>query len=511
MKISNKIKCGLLGLSFLASGCNSFLDVKTPDNLVQAEFWQNRDQVNSSLMGIYTSLQSSLNAFQVWGDIRSSLYAPGTGTEFSSGYSQFLSHDIYTKNTLVSWSQVYKSITWANSFLKNAPTALSNDPTFKESELKSMMGEAYAIRALYYFYLVRTFKDVPVIKEPYESDSQKFNTSASSESEVLDFIEEDLDLALKNTLESFEDVNDNYGRVTKNAVRALWADVKLWRNNYLECIDLCTAIDANYSASLVRSQDWYTIFNPGNSPESIFELQYTQEGPNSPLYGWFSYFDLSTEKYLGNLANIKKNSEEILYLSSTDKYVCTDTVRLKSYGAFVNSSSISNGYGSGVEVYKYLGQTAYQKSYRSQNNRTANYIFYRYREVMFMKAEALAMLGRYSDAENIINIIRQHLEIPLLNPGEGGEGIEFFSRLLMEREFELGFEGKEWFAAVRVSRRAGYESVLIDKAATNHSMGQPYQVIRARLLNSESWFLPYYYEEVDNNQQLEQKEFYKNK
>ncbi|MCH5686888.1 hypothetical protein LWM68_23040 [Niabella sp. W65] len=61
----------------------------------------------------------------------------------------------------------------------------------------------------------------------------------------------------------------------------------------------------------------------------------------------------------------------------------------------------------------------------------------------------------------------------------------------MEREAELGFEGKEWFAAVRIARRAGLQNVLLTKSATNNAMGYSYQVIRARLLNPESWFLPY--------------------
>lgn len=509
MNISAKIKHALFGMTILLSGCNSFLDVDTPDNLVQDEFWQNRDQVYSSLMGIYTSLNSSLNSLHVWGDIRSSFYAPGDGTEFTNDYSQFLSHDIYPKNGLVSWSQVYKSVTWINSFIKNAPGALDKDPTFDQAELNTMLGEAHAVRALYYFYLVRAFKDVPIIKDPYESDSQEFDTAPFPENDVLDFIEEDLDFALKNTAETFEDVSEKYGRVTKNAVRAIWADVKLWRNQYQECLDLCMVIDASYVNTLVRPQDWYTIFNPGNSPESIFELQYSNLGPSSPMYNWFSFFDVGKEKYLANTANTVINAVE-LYPPQSEKYSTSDTIRLKSFSA-LNKTVIANGYGGAFEVYKYLGQAPYQKAYRSSNERTANYIFYRYREILLMKAEAYAMLENYTAAEACINLIREHCDIPLLQPGEAGEGTEFFSRLLMEREFELGFEGKEWFAAVRVSRRPGYETVLIEKAATEHAMGQSFQVIRARLLNTESWFLPYHYDEVENNQQLEQKEFYQNK
>src|SRR3546814_20062580 len=106
-----------------------------------------------------------------------------------------------------------------------------------------MMGEARALRALNYFYLVRAFLEVPLITEPYESDSQTFNTAAASEEEVLDFVEEDLEFALENAPETFENVNERYGRITKNAVRALWADVKLWRNEYQACLDLCLQLD----------------------------------------------------------------------------------------------------------------------------------------------------------------------------------------------------------------------------------------------------------------------------
>jgi hypothetical protein len=42
-------------------------------------------------------------------------------------------------------------------------------------------------------------------------------------------------------------------------------------------------------------------------------------------------------------------------------------------------------------------------------------------------------------------------------------------------------------------------------------MGLPYQVVRARLLNMESWFLPYYRIEVEKNPLLQQKDYYKNK
>lgn len=511
MKTSNKVKCGLLGLILLVSACKKFLDVDQPDNLIKDEFWQNRAQVQSSLNGLYTSLTSCVNSFQAWGDIRSSLYAPGDGDgHFNSNHSQFLQHDISTENSLVNWATVYRSIGWINAFIKNAPTALQNDPTFKEQELNNMLGEAHALRALYYFYLVRAFKEVPILKVPYESDTQTFDVAASSENEVLDFIEEDLAFALNAAPQTFTNNNYRFGRVTKNAVIAMMADVKLWRNQYDACITLCETLDASYASKLVEPSAWYSIFSPGNSPESIFELQYMQEGPSSPLYNWFAYHDNNDEVYLANEANIKINAGEILYPAILPGHFSADTIRLKNFSAFTLAKT-SNGFSDAYEVYKFLGQAAYERSYRSQGDRTAHYIFYRYREIMFMKAEAYAMNNQYDKAEAIINIIRKHCDLPELIPGEAGQGVDFFTKLLMEREFELGFEGKEWFAAVRISRRPGYENILIEKAATNHSMGRSFQVIRARLLNPESWFLPYHRNEVESNPLLQQKAFYHNK
>ncbi len=501
----------LMILSTLAvMSCDKFLEVEVPDNLVQQEYWQNREQVLASRNGMYTALHNSLNLFHVWGDIRSSLYAPGPGDSFSGDYRQFMSQDIYPTNGLVQWNSVYTSITWINSFIKNAPSALQNDPTFKQSELDVFMGEAYALRALHYFYLVRAYKEVPIIEDPYESDVQKFNTEAKSEQEVLDFIESDLDKALGTVSEDFQDVNDRYGRITKKAVRALWADVKLWRNEYQAALELCGQLGA-YRSSLVLPQDWFSIFNPGNSSESIFEYQYVQTGLSSPMYGWFAHVQGLTDgaKYLANPVNIELNGIEI-YPAQEPINWSADTIRLKTYGAF-NQNPIPYAGGNGYEVYKMLGQTPYVVSYRPAGGRNVNYIFYRYREVLFMEAEALAMLGRYPEAEERINLIRQHCDIPPLEPGAMAAGVDFMRFLLMEREFELGFEGKEWFAAVRIGRRQGYESVLLEKSAENNPLGLQYQVVRARMLNPESWFLPYHETELENNKSLLQKEYYKNK
>ena len=50
---------------------------------------------------------------------------------------------------------------------------MGEDESYKEEQMKSNQTEAYFLRALSYFYLVRNFRDVPLITEPYIDDQMR--------------------------------------------------------------------------------------------------------------------------------------------------------------------------------------------------------------------------------------------------------------------------------------------------------------------------------------------------
>ena len=52
--------------------------------------------------------------------------------------------------------------------------------------------KSYFMRALMYFYLVRNFKEVPLVTTPYEDDSTPFSIAKSSEEEILKQIKTDV-------------------------------------------------------------------------------------------------------------------------------------------------------------------------------------------------------------------------------------------------------------------------------------------------------------------------------
>lgn len=507
-----KLKRILFIFCLLASGlygCSGFLDVEIPDQLVKTDYWQTKDQVNASLTGVYTSLHNNLGLFIAWGDLRSELYDLGAKAEAKE--QQFVAQDIYPNNALVSWGEAYKGINWTNSFLKNARGTIEYDQTLTLEEVQAMESEAYAIRALYYFYLVRTFKDVPIIMEPYESDVQDIYYGASPESVVLDTIERDLQKALEYAPETFGNPSERYGRITKNAVKAIWADVKLWRGDYEACVDLCEQLDAVYKTKMVAATeiDWFSMFAQGNSSESIFEYQYIETGLVSPLYGLFdgpsAWYYCNTMGYAENVNKLYKGTGESSF---------TDTIR--TLGTTLNISESSGGGVSsgGYTVFKYIGQTPgfFSGETRSGvNQSTVNFIFYRYREILLIKSEALAMLGDYEGATEAINVIRRATGLKEIIVGEFGDEDNFMDKLLAERITELAFEGKQWFSMVRMARRNETPELLVERIAQYTSATVKLQTMRARLKDPASWFLPYLTSEVENNPLLEQKAYYADK
>lgn len=488
-------------LATVGLGSCSFLDVDVPDNLLKEDYWKSKDQVEAALTGVYTSIGTNLTQMIEWGDLRSEIYDYGDAS--GSALVEFVRQDISTTNSLVSWTGIYRAINWTNSFLKNARSTMQHDPTIREEEMSAWESEAYAIRALYYFYLVRTFKDVPLILEVYESDTQIPYAAPAPEETVLDSIESDLKRALEHARESFDNPQETYGYITKNAVKAIWADVKLWKGDYDGCIALCDELGQVYDNRLLNGTEWYTMFSIGNSPESIFEYQFlNNKGSSSPLYNLY---------YLGSGNILKANYEYMterintLFPTVSENHTFGDTIRIA--GATVNSTG---------EVLKYLLTSPYNQplEYRGADGRDANFIFYRYREILLIKAEALAVKNEYEKAVACINKIRKATGVPEVEESSTyGEGESFFNNLLDERICELAFEGKHWFSQVRMARR-GYEDLIIERNATAAQYSVPeekFQTIRARLLEHESWFLPYYKTEVEKNPLLNQKTYYEGK
>lgn len=484
-----------LFLTLLGGGaCENYLELKPETGLVREDFWQTKEQVESVVFVLYASMMDEDFATKtfLWGELRGGMIIPSVGAAFDE--REVYNGNILPNNDLANWSSFYETINLCNTLLELAPAVLERDPTFSEETLEGYLGEALAIRSLCYFYLVRGFRDVPLKLDATTNDGVNFNLPKSSEAEILEQIEEDLIRAESMAVGTYEQQNYNKGRITKNAVNAILADVYLWKGDYQGCIDACNKVinSGKYGLLAANDQDlWFQqMYGVGNSVESIFELQFSQQ-KNNPFYGMFSQ---SVNRSFVVAPNVV-----------TEVFTIDEENPLNSDIRLSASVNVSTN-----EVWKYLGVTL--RGRRSSNDSDANWIFYRYADILLMKAEALALTGRGEEAIALIERVRDRAnaleETAKVVNAENTEGI--IEYILEERAREFAFEGKRWFDLLRVARRDDYARLdLLLNAVLENAPAERMQSIITKYRDINSHYWPILQVELNRNPNLVQNPFYK--
>src|SRR5574344_3547 len=138
------------------SSCKDWLDLRPEGEMILDEFWQTESDAQSVLAAAYRGLieNDCTERMLVWGEGRSDNFT--NGTSILSSLYDVLRQEIEPTNKYTEWSGFYRVINYCNTFLKFSPGVLEKDDNFTMEKLNAMRAEAYTLRALSYFYLVRT-------------------------------------------------------------------------------------------------------------------------------------------------------------------------------------------------------------------------------------------------------------------------------------------------------------------------------------------------------------------
>ncbi|MFD2164409.1 RagB/SusD family nutrient uptake outer membrane protein [Paradesertivirga mongoliensis] len=489
----------LLALIVVSSAsCQKWLDVKPQDGLIKQEFWKTKEQLQSAVTGTYISLVDNNIVSQLfrWGELRADLVmvaqVPGKP---SNDEIQLGNGNLLPTNSIADWSGIYRVINNCNQVIDNAAGVSQNDPTVSMKEVNESVAEVKAIRALLYFYLLRSYRDVPLQLQGVSEDTQVMSLPKSGPDEVAAQILEDLKFAEEHAVETFV-ANPSFdkGRITKFAVFAIQADVYLWLDRYEEALQACNKVIESGRFRLVPG-DGATFFNDlyfeGNSDETIFAFQYTVERPN-PFY---SMFQAAAKPLTASTAAL----DEIFKKDINDP----EAKDLRAEGVSFHATDLS--------IWKYTGKN--DKDPREANQSIAKYNIYRYADVLLMKAEALAYIpGNGQAVMDLIDQVRDRaraLDVTKQDPDLNNSS-SLAQYVFDERGREFAFEGKRWFDLLRFAKRNDYENLdLLIARATLNVPSNLSQSVAIKLSDTNSHYLPVPFRDMQANKNLVQNPFYK--
>ena len=489
MKIFEHIKYGCaLIVVYLAIGCNSWLDeVAKPENeQVSTDFWKTKEEVFGVLAGAYTEMRNCLPSFIQWGELRADAVQVGPSGLSDQDMMNIQKVNLRPDNLLVLWDKFYSVIGRCNSVIKYGPGVLKDDPTFKKVVCDAYLSEAYWIRSLMYFYLVRNFCEVPFITEPYITDDQDFNIPKSSDTLIINSVLKDLKTHAMKCPPSYVTNNHTRGRATRWAYYALIADMSLWAGYYEDAIKYSQMIiDNNSDYYLLDKSQWFQIYYPGNSPESIFDLQWDIQNQNNNLYSW-TFNSMTSDQMYEVSGDVKLKFTQI-----------PGEIDVRAEGG----SYLDNG-----KLWKYAGKAIdiEGKMTRTGREKDINWPVYRLSDVMLIKAMALVFTSasNYQEATDIVNKIRSHRGYSTDLPAPSDEDA-MIQMILDEREREFLGEGKRWYDLLCVARQDNYsrKDGLVEIMLQGVSI-KDRELLKLRLKDPHGFYLPIHEDEIDNSEDV---------
>ncbi|MBO9151822.1 RagB/SusD family nutrient uptake outer membrane protein [Chitinophaga sp. GCM10012297] len=455
-------------LLLMTASCNkSLLETSPNDRYQESTYWNSPDAAAAGLVGCYSVLRNdglyggkgSNNATALWDETLSP-----NAWNYSNSYSfnsiAMGEHNASTGGVVTGrWGDSYGGIGRCNTLLAKIDEVPGMDP----ADTKRMKGEAYFLRALYYFTLATYYGGAPLILTPPDEKADS-DVPRSTREEVIAQVLADLESAIT----SLPNKATEPGRASKGAAMALKARVLLYEASPLmtggtnsqakwqAAADAAKAVitSAN-SFGYKLDTNYRKMFLPQfeNNAEVIFDVQYI-----FPLQG--NSFDLICRQYNTNAplqdlvdAYLMKNglprtapgsgySEANMWKDRDPRMYATLTFPGDKYMGKVVANNRFSFTGYGMKKFSIYDTAAAPKDKESLvgGQSETNFIVLRYADVLLMYAEAQnEATGPDNTVYAALDSIRSRVKMPFITPGLSQAQMRDVIRL--ERRIELAGEG----------------------------------------------------------------------
>lgn len=450
-------------LVFLGS-CQSFLDEDPKADLAPGNYFQSQGDLDGALAAMYLKLARD----GAWGftSKETSYFGsddmttdPGLNKQDQRDFDK-LSGSSTNQSMLAQWEGPWQAIYQANNIINNYERVNTTD-----EQKNAAGGQAYYFRGMCYYYLVRTFGELPIVTESLDAEARPDRESVEK---VYELIISDLEKAKELLPVTF---NGESGKANKMAAQSLLSDVYLtmagWPLNQTDKYALSAAeAEGVMSAGVYDLNTPYDkVFTTNNSSESIFSLYYNVAGglpnrrfgsSNVPLdevaidgtSGWDDvYPEINFYKNAPECIRTDMTFYTTLKLRNADnqtfKLVSWDSPETHARHPYYKKFRAGlNGDGVNETETEIL-------SIQPSTNKATDIIRYPMVLLNYAEASTMAAGAPSAAAYDAINQVRKRAGLPDLTPGLSAEA--FRDSVVYERAYEFAGEfGVRWFDIVRL-------------------------------------------------------------
>lgn len=459
----------------IMTGCSDFLDPDPRNKYTEMDAWQSVENTYLYIYGFYKPIYE----YGPYGK----KYA---GVSMTDGFSDILRYNsavmganggdvnkvVYDgnispgSNLLSDYAYEYNRIRRINEFLYGLNTYVK----YNEKDHRQLEAQARFFRAYLYFMLARNHGSI-VLRKELDGPDEAFK-ARSPESEVWDFIEQDLDFAAKNLPDSWN--KNRKGLLTNGAVNGFKSRAMLYAKRWAAAAEAAQKVidqegdiyelQPNYSdvfekddtkevvlgfrfhGEVVHSITYDKLYSPpGDFPSEYKGLKSlavpTQEMVDLYKMADGSNFDWENPEHAANPYSNREPRfySSILYNGAEWKNRTIETFvggvdGYKEFGKEPQPNTTTTGY----YIRKLLNENVSNIDLRG----TKDWAEIRYAEVLLNHAEALNELGKPKEALISLNKVRKRAKLPNVNESNQSNLRHVIRN---ERTIELAFEGQRYW------------------------------------------------------------------
>lgn len=392
----------------------------------------------AAVMGTYSILQSAAyygRSAVILPDLMAdNMYISRRNSSRYTSYDQYIT--IPNDGTASgSWNAMYRTIVNSNIIISKGEQL--SVPSSEQAEVSHLVGEAYTMRALAHFDLLRFYAapynstvnaahiGIPIISKSGTSKEDVLNPKRNTVKEGYDLIVSDLKKAI--TLMPATPVGfaaANKGHISQFAAKALLARVYLYMEDWVNAEAIATEVIASNKFTLLSNANYQggsTNFRTQNNTEAIFEVVYN------------STSNLGTDRLAAFLFQSSSYGDGLATDDLFNLYTSTDVRK-----AFMSRASRTSAENPANVITKYNNTTTFEEGVK----------VIRLSEVYLIRAEARAkQTGKDALAAADLDVVAKRADASAATTTATGLALQ--NLILLENRKEFAFEGHRLFDLTR--------------------------------------------------------------